>query len=348
MSNCQIFFLSFNLMALKKFFTSVEENLEEFLNSSVFLEEGIVNIQEAARLLCLAKGSKRIRSEIIYNFGTFFKIKQEILARMASAAELIHAASLLHDDVIDMGIQRRGQPTTNIIYGNTIAVLTGDLLYSQALEFLQGLRTRIFEEAIQVVKKMTIAASSENNQRGNLGISLDTWHNIASGKTAALFSWCASSPAIINETARQDIDLFKKVGHLLGKAFQLADDIKDFFPDGSFGKTTYSDIKNKNPNYILILAMNRSEEFKEKLASLWDEKELKNGAMDEKAKQLGEMIYNSEFFQESLIQLRSWIKQAVQILNENCYEFLSKSIKNLVKKMLYSMSDRVLDGYRKV
>ena len=335
-------------MALEKFLISVKESLEGFLNSSMFLEEDIINVQAAARLLCLAKGSKKIRSEVVYHFGIPFQTKKEILVRMASAAELIHAASLLHDDVIDMGIRRRGEPTANIVYGNTIAVLTGDLLYSQALEFLQGLGVRVFEEATQVVKKMTIAASSENNQRGNLEISLDTWHRIALGKTAVLFAWCASSPAMVNEAAEQDIDLFKKAGCLLGKAFQLADDIKDFFSDGSFGKAAYSDIKNKNPNYILILAMNGSKEFKERVASLWDEKDPKNESIDKKIEKLGEIIYNSEFFQESLSQLKSWIEQAVQALNENHYEPSSQALKSLVKKILYSMSEATVNQFKKI
>ena len=335
-------------MELEKFLGCVEEKHTEFLDSPIFLEEDIVNVREAARILCLAKSSKKIRSELVYHFGMFFAIEKGALIHMAAAAELIHMASLLHDDVIDMGIRRRGRPTANVIYGNTISILTGDLLYSQALEFLQGLDIKIFGEAIQVVKKMTIAASSESNQKGNLQVGMDTWHKIALGKTAALFAWCLSSPAMIHEAQEQEICLFKEVGHLLGKAFQLADDIKDFFPDEAFGKAAYSDIKNQNPNYILTMAVNHSEEFKEKVSYLWNKKDIENESFQKEIDQLGEIIYNSEFFQQSLVQLKSWIEQAVQTLKNNGYESLSQAVKNLVKKILFSMSEEVLSRFKGV
>ena len=93
-------------------------------------------LEEAARHLCLADGAKRTRPRLVQLFAKAVDAPADVAIDVAVSAELIHAASLLHDDVIDEGSQRRGQPTANRVWGNLPAVLAGDLILSRAIQRL--------------------------------------------------------------------------------------------------------------------------------------------------------------------------------------------------------------------
>ncbi len=324
------------------FSSSVEENIQNILNSSVFVDGDEGGLKKAAERLCIASNAKRIRSDIVYCFGSALNISEKKMIQIAVAAELIHAASLLHDDVIDYGDMRRGKPSANFLYGNTVAVLTGDLLYTQALESLTSLPMTVFEEAIQVVKYMTMAASIEYNYRENLDITTKEWLIIADGKTSKLFSWCAKMPAILDQNKKL-ADVFSESGHLIGNAFQLADDLKDFFAvDDIGGKGLYSDLKNKNPNYVLSVAMSQSDELKAEISHLWEQDKWENSLNE-----IGLKIFRSEAFKLSLKQLNEWLNKSIRILEENGEANLANNLKYIIKKMYHSLSPSILKEVQK-
>ncbi len=333
-------------MSLDKFLLLVKKELTNFLNSSTFVDGDINGMNKAAELLCLASGAKRIRAILVHSFGMPLDLPYKSLVEMAAASELIHVASLLHDDVIDMSSQRRGKLTANIVHGNTIAVLTGDLLYSQALVFLKNTNMKIFQNAIQVVKAMTIAASIEYNERGNVDASIQDWTNIALGKTAHLFSWCTTTPSILKDSDQKISSLFEEVGKNLGLAFQLADDIKDFFASDSLGKLLYSDIQNQNTNYVLIKAMEESPDIKSKIKKLWSNQDLYERNISKTLiTELGDQILHLKSFQESLQQLSKWIQQSTYALNTNNFKNISESIEVMIKKIFHSLSPALLKNY---
>ena len=343
-------------MPLDRFITAVELEIKNFLDASSSFQgyrdqrkKRESGMQKAAKLLCLAKNAKRIRTIIVYDFGRYLDVDHLRLIKMAASAELIHVASLLHDDVIDSGTERRGKPTANVTHGNTIAVLTGDLLYSQALEFLEDTSMSVFKDAIQVVKEMTIAASAEYNHRGNINANLEDWMNIALGKTARLFSWCSQSSAILLNKSSKQIEIFGKAGEFIGLAFQLSDDIKDFFAEASLGKKLYSDIVNQNTNYVLIQAMKDSLEIRQKVSDFWSKESIKDNDMNPKekelyegeAKKIGDQILSTASFSNSLNQLKSWIHDSIHILKENEFDSLAESVKKLINLVLDSVSPEV-------
>ena len=321
---------------INSFFESVDLKIKTILEQSVFLKEGEDTLKKVGAYLCLESKSKKIRSNIAYCFGTEMHIKQEDMISIATGAELIHVASLLHDDVIDYGLTRRGKPTANALHGNTIAVLAGDFLYTTALESIQHLPTQVFYEAIQVVKKMTISASFEYHVRGKK-ITIHDWENIATGKTACLFSWCAKIPAMLQNNNKAQIN-FDKSADLVGKSFQLADDIKDFFASETFGKELYSDIKNKNPNYVAISAMNESQEIEKLITNLWNTMDtLPEETINKIVQNIGVQIYDSKSFRNSVEQLNTWIDQAIEILNKSGYKNLGNNIEILIDKVYHSL-----------
>ena len=328
------------------FIALVEEEIKKFLDSSVFVQGGVDGMQKAAGLLCLGEGAKRIRTSLLHHFGYFLNVPHQNLVAMASSAELIHVASLLHDDVIDMSSQRRGEPAAHITHGNTIAVLTGDLLYSQALEFLENTSMEVFKDAIHVVKEMTISASIEYNQRGNPEASIQDWERIALGKTARLFSWCTKAPAILAQAEDQTISHFGQAGLYLGLAFQLADDIKDFFAGEEFGKGLYSDIQNQNTNYVLIKAMNESSEMRSEVKGLWDpERSGDQKSFETAIRQIGDRILKLDSFQESLVQLKIWIQNTIQTLEENNFSKIAEAVQKLVGRILRSLPSAMIKQF---
>src|SRR5262249_52640390 len=144
----------------------------------------------------------------------------------AVCAELIHSASLLHDDVVDAGMYRRGRPTVNARWGNIAAVMTGDILLTTAMAKLVAIDQRITQAALATVAGLTRAAVAEVEARGDLALPLEHLRAIAEGKTGALFAWCGIAAAVLAE----DLDAqrrFAAFGRRLGVAFQIADDILD-------------------------------------------------------------------------------------------------------------------------
>ena len=188
-------------------------------------------LMEAARHLCLGSGAKRVRPMLARLYGDALQVDPGPLVDVAVAAELIHSASLLHDDVVDAGMFRRGRPTVNARWGNIVAVMGGDLILTVALGRLARLDWRLAQSAIGVVAEMTRGAITEVEARGELELPLARLRYIQESKTGALFGWCGVAAATLarDEAAARRFDAF---GRHLGVAFQIADDIRDLVTAG--------------------------------------------------------------------------------------------------------------------
>ena len=180
----------------------------------------------AGRHLCIGSGGKRVRPTMVHLFGLAAGAPEVGLLNVAVAAELVHSASLLHDDVVDAGMYRRGRPTVNALWGNVVAVMGGDLLLTLALDELAGLDREVTFAAVRTVAEMTRATIGEVEARGDLSLPADRFRSIMEGKTGALFGFCGAAAAGSRarpEAARR----FETFGRHLGVAFQIADDLKD-------------------------------------------------------------------------------------------------------------------------
>ncbi len=254
---------------MPRFLEEVETRLRRALEAEPPLVPSDTRLLlEAARHLCLAGGAKRARPRLVHAFGEVLGVDDAALVEVAVAAELIHAASLLHDDVVDDGTVRRGRPTVNRVWGNTVAVLSGDLLLSIAFDHVKRLAPPILSDALSTVLAMTRAAIMEVCQRGRVDIPLSRWRAVAEGKTGALFAWCGRAAAHLagDEAA---VESFDRCGRHLGLAFQLADDLKDLLP-ADVGKDRLADIRSRSPSYPLLVAASADADIRDRLAAAWN------------------------------------------------------------------------------
>lgn len=261
----------------------------------------------AARHLCL-KAGKRARPMLVKIFGDTLGVPESKLVDPAVAAELIHAASLLHDDVVDNGMFRRGKPTVNARWGNIVAVMSGDLLLSGALLRLSRFDARVTEAALATVTEMTRAAMDEVEARGNLELTLEQLKAIGEGKTGSLFGFCGRAAALVagDEEAARRFDAF---GRRIGVAFQMADDIRDISGTDE-GKPQYADLQSRTPNLPVLLAVSRDARLKKRISEAWGWSAL----TADKVKELGTAVLVTGALDDATVLMNQEIDAAVQAL----------------------------------
>lgn len=161
----------------------------------------------------------------------------------ASAMEMLHTASLLHDDVIDESDKRRGRPSVNVAYNNSIAVLVGDYILSQSLNNAATTRDyRIVEELSILGKALTRGELMQLDLQRNGSYSEENYINVIKYKTASLFVCCCACAVYSADTDTEMLERFKKFGENIGICFQIKDDLFDYYSN-DVGKPTGSDMR---------------------------------------------------------------------------------------------------------
>jgi heptaprenyl diphosphate synthase len=214
---------------------------------------GEKDLKLASSYLCVSDQSKRARPLLcLYSQWLFSDNYHDDFYFLGVAAEFIHAASLLHDDIIDEADSRRGKVSANRHFGNAKAVLAGDYLLTEAFELLRGFDRCLIDRAIVVVREMTRSAMMELNTRGRADVSASCLRSISRGKTGCLFAWCGFAAA--HYAKRDDVaPLLWELGERIGFIFQVADDIKDFHGDHQL-KDVCRDIRNREWSLPMMLA----------------------------------------------------------------------------------------------
>lgn len=291
-------------------------------------------LMEAARHLCLGSGGKRARPMLTRLFGMALGVRTGPLAEMAVAAELIHSASLLHDDVVDAGMFRRGRPTVNARWGNIVAVMSGDLILSTALGNLSHLDPRLTQSAIQVIAEMTRAAIAEVEARGELQLPLDRLRYIAEGKTGALFGWCGSAAATFAndaEAARR----FEIFGRRLGVAFQIADDIRDI-TGADPGKPRYADLVSRTPSLPVLIAVSRDDGLRRRIKDAWAFSTI----TPERVRDLGASVMASGAVEESIARMNVEIDAGLDALGPYSKLESGKELASWARRLSESVSEQ--------
>jgi octaprenyl-diphosphate synthase len=178
---------------------------------------------------------------------------------LAVAVELIHSATLLHDDVIDLGETRRGAPAARTVYGNAASIFAGDWLLVQALKRVRRCQLPgMLDRALDTIDEMIQAEAVQLENRGRINASRDDYFRIVEGKTAALFRWALYGGGRAGALDEDLCGALEHYGMHLGVAFQTIDDVLDFTGDSQVtGKTLFTDLREGKMTYPLIVAVER-------------------------------------------------------------------------------------------
>lgn len=201
-------------------------------------------------------GGKRIRPMLtLASQRLFGKIHKDSL-HLGAAVELIHTATLLHDDVVDESDLRRGQETANVIWGNTMSVLAGDFLFSRAFQSMVAADTKgvmkILADALALIAEGEVLQLSQSHQ---IDLPHKTYLTIAERKTATLFEAACTVGGMVGGASFEQQQLLSDFGRNLGLAFQITDDIFDYFPSEHYGKKPGEDFFEGKITLPIIIAL---------------------------------------------------------------------------------------------
>jgi len=196
-------------------------------------------------------GGKRLRPLLTFLMGQLFFVDEEVLDPYAKAIEMVHGASLSHDDVIDNATKRRGRPSINILASNKKAVLAGDILLADVIVNLSELgNLTLVKEMSLIIKDLSVGEWLQLDAAMDRQYGRELITNIALKKTSSVMSWCCFVPAILSSRSPLVIRCAREFGAHLGHAFQLMDDTLDFNFDGK--KDPLLDLQNGQINSVLF------------------------------------------------------------------------------------------------
>lgn len=217
--------------------------VEDKLQDSFRGADGIIK-ETCSKLL--SSGGKRLRPLLTLQSAQCFGPLNTSTIQAAVAAELIHMASLIHDDVIDRSDLRRGIPTTNSEHGNLIAVLTGDYVFAEAFHILSSEHLQSsMSYLVEAIKSMCDGEVQQAADRFNLSIDRNDYFKRITQKTGVLLASCCQSGAATAGATHEEIQHLRDYGLNLGYAYQIIDDILDITGDSQItGKPVASDLIN--------------------------------------------------------------------------------------------------------
>lgn len=313
-----------NLNQISKPIKNELVNFNKLFKESLKSKVGIVDL--ITKYILKQKG-KKIRPLLVLLSGKVAGNVNERTYRGAILVELLHTATLVHDDVVDSAEKRRGLPSINAVWKNKVAVLMGDYLLSRGLLIsLDGDDFDFLKIVTNTVKRLSEGELLQIKKTHKLNIDEETYFRIISDKTASLLSTCCEIGAISVSANEEEVLAMRNFGENLGKAFQIRDDILDYIGSSKImGKPLGADIKDKKITLPLIHAL--KEAPKSEAAGII--KLIKNGKKKDNIKKIISFVKNyngieyahsiakdfSENAKESLKQFpESESKQALEAL----------------------------------
>jgi len=283
----------------------VEDQLQIVLQKA----DGLI---EQTCLSLLNSGGKRIRPLLTLSSGMCFGPLNPLLIQAAVAAELIHMASLIHDDVIDESATRRGNPTINSLYGNHAAILTGDYLFAEAFNILsthQLLNSMTY--LVEAIQAMCHGEVNQSNQQFSSTVEIQHYFKRIANKTGILLAACCQSGAHLAGADPEKMALMREYGLNLGYAYQITDDILDISGDEeSLGKPVGADIMNGNITLPMLYLLDNP------IYGNWLKEILSSHQVSGKATQsIKEALINTRCLDQAQATAKQCIKRAKTCLN---------------------------------
>jgi len=286
------------------------------------IEEFVKECDDAKSLILLGHlaTGKMLRSKLILKIAG---INEESI-KLCAIVEMIHAASLLHDDVIDEADTRRGSPSVNAIFDNKTAIMFGDVLYSKAFTELSQMDKKVAYKISNAVTLLSIGEMLDIDLTETFNTDYKKYIDMIYKKTASLIEACAASAAIM---ANKDENKYALYGKNLGLAFQMIDDILDITQDSeTLGKPAMFDFVEGKVTIPYLLLHQRLDD-KSRLESLF-KKELSG----EDALWIKEQMERTDALNDSISQAKALGREAIMILEDENSDDLVKIMREMIER----------------
>ena len=238
----------------------IQKDLDDFIalfQNALTHEDGMLG---SALAHIRQRGGKRMRPILMMLMARNFGTVSDVTQHSAVGLELLHTASLVHDDVVDESDERRGQASVNATYNNKVAVLVGDYILSTALLHVSFTgHQRIIEYLAELGRTLAAGEILQLSNIQNQAISEDVYYDVIKQKTAALFEACAAIGAMSGGATEEEMLKAKQFGQNLGIMFQIRDDIFDYFDSKEIGKPTGNDMTEGKLTLPVIYALNNTD-----------------------------------------------------------------------------------------
>ena len=311
----------------------IEGEFDDFVrlfNESLSHTEGLLSqVLEHIR----HRGGKRMRPLLILLIAKNYGGVNDVTLRSAVGLELLHTASLVHDDVVDESKERRGQPSVNAVYNNKVAVLVGDYVLSTALLNISYTNNSDILRSIAVLgRNLSNGEILQLSNIKNTEFSEDIYYDVIKMKTAALFESCCEVGTLSVNANERQIELAKEFGRNLGIIFQIRDDIFDYYDSKEIGKPTGNDMAEGKLTLPVLYALNSTHDSEmEEIAR----KVKRNDVTRYEIARLVDFTKNNggiEYAERKMLELR-----------QKCMEFIdSESVSEEIRTSLTAYIDYVI------
>ena len=242
---------------LSRLFAGIQPDMDQV--DATFEERATsgLDILNSASMHALGSPGKRLRTALTLLSGKMHTYRFDKLLPLSVAFEMVHLATLIHDDIVDNAKTRRGNPTVNALWGDNIAILLGDYYFAKTAGLIADINDNridhLFSDTVATVCEGTIL---EMMTTGRIDLTIESYFQKISHKTAALIAACCKGGAILSNASDEEIELLTDYGMNLGIAFQIIDDVLDYTEDqATIGKPAGNDLRQGMVTLPLIYAL---------------------------------------------------------------------------------------------
>jgi octylprenyl diphosphate synthase len=313
------------LSVIKKPITEELNHFIDLFNTSLEYQDGLLS---QVLMFIKQRSGKRMRPMLMLLIAKAFGCVSEVTQHAAIGLELLHTASLVHDDVVDESGERRGQASVNAFYDNKVAVLVGDYILSTALLHVSYTSSdRIVSGLAELGRTLSDGEILQLENISNQTISEEAYYEVIKRKTAALFEACTEIGALSVGASKEDVEQARLFGLHLGMAFQIRDDIFDYYESNDIGKPTGNDMAEGKLTLPVIHAVLSTD----------------NGAM----KDLALKVKKGEVTPEEVAQLVAFTKEngGIEYAEAKMREFKNKAIGFIEEKIQDADIKQALNAY---
>jgi octaprenyl-diphosphate synthase len=298
-----------------------ENKFKESLKTNVSLLDKIMHY-------IIKRKGKQMRPMFVFLCSKLFNNINESTYTAASLIELLHTATLVHDDIIDESNFRRGFFSINSLWKNKISVLVGDFLLSRGLLLaVEKEEFKLLKIVSKAVKEISEGELLQIEKTRKLDITEEIYYEIIKKKTATLISACCESGAQASNASTEDIEKMSDFGEKAGIAFQIKDDLFDYTQNPLIGKPTGIDIREKKMTLPLIYTLNKVDDKTKKYIINTIKNDSKNS---KKVEEIIKLVKSNNGLDYAEKKMNSYYQQALNILEE----FPNNEAKNSLIKLL--------------